>query len=50
MDFWRFKSKEEITKFGVSVWNRLRQVKWQSSNQKGKFNFLFNTLVINRFI
>ena len=49
MDLWRFTSKEENTKFSVSIRNRLRQVKRQSSNQKSKFHFLLNSLIISGF-
>ena len=49
MDFWQFTSKEENSKFSVSIGNRLRQVKRQSSNQKSKFYFLRYPFIINGF-
>jgi len=49
MGLWRFTSKEENTKFSVSIRNRLRQVKRQSSNQKSKFYFLRYPSIIKGF-
>ena len=46
MDLWRFNAKVENTKFGISIRNRLQQVKGQSSNRKSKYNFLHNTFTI----
>ena len=49
MGFWRLATKEENTKFSVSIRNRLRQVKRQSSNQKSKFYFLRYPFTINGY-
>ena len=49
MGVWRFTSKEENTKFSVSIRNRLRQVKRQSSNQENKFYFLLYPFTIKGF-
>ena len=44
----QFASKEEDSKPGLSIRNRLPQAKRQGSNQKNKYYFFFNSFIISK--